>query len=125
MKIYIASKAIHRTKWRHLREAGAPFISRWINVPDNTPDEDINFTKLWQECIEDLHECDILVAVVRPEERLKGVIFEVALALALKKSVFILGDPGRDNGTWYKAPGIEWLPFTDIEYFLTRMTDNG
>lgn len=99
--IYIASKAIHRPMWRTLRdEYELPIISRWIDVEDGLPDSAIDFDDLWQKCHEDVAACDVLIAVTQPDERLKGVIFEIGAAIALGKRVMLYGDPGRDNGTW-------------------------
>jgi nucleoside 2-deoxyribosyltransferase len=121
MKIYIASKAVRRDRWRQLRESGAPFNSRWIDVEDGLPDEQIDFAELWQWCIEDVRACDILIAVVEPGERLKGVLIEIGAAIALGKRVIVLGDPGRDNGTWFNSSLIEWQPNGTIENTLTHI----
>jgi nucleoside 2-deoxyribosyltransferase len=124
MKIYIASKAVHRARWRQLRDAGAPFNSRWIDIPDHIPDEDIDFRELWNNCIEDVYQCDVLIVVVTAGERLKGVLVELGAAIAWGKRVIVLGDPGRDNGTWVNHPVIEWQPQGSIENTLTHLTDS-
>ena len=124
MKIYIASKAVRRPRWRELRAAGAPFNSRWIDTDDNLPDDQLDFAELWTWCIEDVRDCDILIAVVAPGERLKGVLVEIGAALAFGKRVILLGDPGRENGTWMNHPGIEWQIEGTIENTLTFLTDN-
>lgn len=121
MKIYIASKAAHRPRWVKLRRKGAPFNSRWIDIPEEMPDENINFPLLWSWCLEDVQKCDILVAVVDPSERLKGVLIEIGAALAFGKRVIVLGDPGRENGTWVNHPNIEWQKHQTIEGCLLEL----
>jgi hypothetical protein len=106
--IYIASKAIHRPKWRELRDNyEVPIISRWIDVEDGLPDSAIDFDELWDNCLEDVARCDVLIAVAQPDERLKGVILEIGAALSAGKRVLLYGDPGRDNGTWPQYRHIE------------------
>jgi hypothetical protein len=123
MKIYIASKAAHRPRWRDLRAAGAPFISRWIDLGDDIADEDVNFPELWTWCIEDVKECDVLIAVVASGERLKGVLIEIGAALAFGKRIIVIGDPGRENGTWINHPDIEWHKDGTLENALTYLTE--
>jgi len=125
MKIYIASKAIRRPRWRELRDAGAPFISRWIDVADGLSDDEVNFAELWTWCMEDVANCDVLIAVVAPDERLKGVLVELGAALALGKRVILIGDPGRENGTWFNNPQIEWRrrPGDTIESCLALLAE--
>jgi hypothetical protein len=121
LKIYIASKAARRPRWRELRAAGAPFISRWIDLGDDLSDDDVDFRELWTWCMEDLQQCTTLIAVVAPGERLKGVLIEMGAALALGKRVILIGDPGRENGTWMSHPGVEWHKDGTIENTLTHL----
>lgn len=123
MKIYIASKAIRRPRWRELRQVGAPFNSRWIDTDDGLDDSQVDFAQLWTWCVEDVQDCDLLIAVVAPGERLKGVLVEIGAALALGKQVILIGDPGRENGTWMNHPNIQWEINGTIERVLTRLTD--
>lgn len=120
--IYIASKAVHRQHWRVLRDqAGAPFNSRWIDIEDNVPDEEIDFIRLWEMCEEDVRDCRLLIAVVKPDERLKGVLVEIGMALAFGKDIIVIGNPGRENGTWINHPRIRWHPYDTIENALTHL----
>lgn len=125
MRIYIASKACHRPLWREFREAGHNIISRWIDVPDKYSEdpEGLDFTQLWQWCVEDVISCDALVCHVEPGEVLKGAILEVGVALAHNKRVILLG-PRREylnNGTWINHPGIEHWEHFRIGEVLHRL----
>lgn len=112
MKIYIASKAIHRPRWRSLRSAGVPIISRWIDVEDkySADPTGLDFANLWDMCVEDVRECDVLVCYVEQGEVLKGALVELGGALLLGKRIIASGPRTAyaDNGTWLHHSGIEY-----------------
>jgi len=121
-KIYIASKADHRPRWRELKEnRGFNIISRWIYTDDrfSVDPTDLDYTKLWKECIEDVQACDTLVLYVEPGERLKGALVELGAALGSNKEVIVTGDVG-DNGTWWHNKKIQ-VSDKNVEQVLTYL----
>lgn len=110
-KIYIASKAIHRPMWRYLRDRwDFHIISTWIDTPDEfigvTDEVNLDYTKLWLSCVNDVRNCDVLVMYVEEGERMKGALIELGIALGLGKEVIVTGPVG-DNGTWHHHPKVE------------------
>lgn len=108
-KIYIASKARHRPRWRDLRDnRGYDIISHWIDTPDEYSDDPtgLDYDKLWRTCIQDVKDCDTLVLYVETDEHLKGALVELGIALALGKDIIVTGDLG-DNGTWHHMSKVE------------------
>jgi hypothetical protein len=102
-KIYVASKARHRPRWRALRDTfGYHIISQWIDVDDGYSEDPtgLDYGKLWKACIQDVQDCDVLVLYVETDEHLKGALVELGVALGLKKEIIVTGDLG-DNGTWF------------------------
>jgi hypothetical protein len=66
-KIYIASKAKHRPHWRRLRDdLGFNIISQWIDTDDEflNDDEGLNYATLWEGCVQDAKDCDVLILYV-------------------------------------------------------------
>ncbi len=123
MKIYIASKASHRPRWRELRDRfGVPIISRWIDVEDKFNDDPtgLDYEELWDWCVEDCKICDVLVVFAEFGEVLKGALVEVGVALSQKKRVIAVGPRSvfEQNGTWLNHYGIE---HTDKS--ITRVLD--
>jgi nucleoside 2-deoxyribosyltransferase len=104
MKIYIASKAHHRARWRQLREEGAPINSRWIDVDDkySADPSDLDYADLWSKCVTDVTVCDALVVYVEPGEILKGALVEMGIAIGMNIPVFLVGraEDFLANGTW-------------------------
>jgi nucleoside 2-deoxyribosyltransferase len=96
MKIYVASKIYHANEWRHWRDVkGFNIISTWIDKPiQNDPAE---LRTLWNDSINELHNCDILIAVRLRDEKLKGTMVEIGGALTLRKPIVLVGE---FEGTW-------------------------
>lgn len=86
MKIYIASKTIHGNKWKELREKGLPIISTWIDECGIGETKD--WLDLWERCIKEASEADLLIVYREPNEILKGAWVEVGAALARNKLVY-------------------------------------
>lgn len=108
-KIYIASKAKHRPRWREFRDVmGYDIISQWIDTDDEFTEnpEGLDYTKLWQACIQDVKDCDVLVLYVEEGEHLKGALVELGVALGLRKEIVMTGPIG-DNGTWHNHDKVE------------------
>ncbi len=108
-KIYLASKAKHRPRWREFRDSlGYNIISRWIDTDDQYSEDPtgLDYGKLWEMCIQDAKNCDVLVLYVEPDEHLKGALVELGVALALGKEIIVTGDLG-DNGSWHNHHKVE------------------
>jgi hypothetical protein len=112
-KIYIASKAKHRPRWRDFRDVmGYDIISKWIDTEDTyigisvADNSDLDYTKLWRECVQDVKDCDVLVMYVEEGERMKGALIELGIALGLRKEIIVTGPLG-DNGTWHHHDLVE------------------
>lgn len=123
-KIYIASKAKHRPRWRAAREAGAPLHSRWIDTPDGVETIDLNYRGLWQTCIEDVRACTALVCYAEAGEVLKGALIEVGAALALRKHVFVCGsrEAMAENGSWHLYRDVRWFFDAEPEIVFKLLT---
>jgi hypothetical protein len=98
-RIYIASKAKHRPRWREFRDLD----DRFIGVDD--PNQ-IDYPKHWKECVQDVKDCDVLVMYVETGEVMKGALIELGMALAQGKEIIVAGDLG-DNGTWWHHPNVQ------------------
>lgn len=108
-KIYIASKAVHRPRWRALRdECNYRIISTWIDTDDrySIDPEGLDYSALWQSCIQDVKDCDVLILYAEPGEHLKGALVEIGVAFGLNKEIHLTGDVG-DNGTWHNHPLVK------------------
>lgn len=108
-RIYIASKAKHRPRWREFRDIlGYDIISQWIDTDDkfNENPEGLDYAKLWRACVQDVKNCDVLVIYIEEEEHLKGALVELGIALGLNKEIIVTGILG-DNGTWYHHDRVE------------------
>lgn len=108
-KIYIASKAHHRPQWRELRNKGYDIISQWIDINDKYSQDPtgLDYTKLWDACVQDVRKCDILILYVEKDEHLKGALVQLGVALGLGKEIIVTGIFGDDNGTWYHNEKIQ------------------
>lgn len=114
MKVYIASKACHRPHWRKLAKL-FNITSRWIYLDDKhigttLGENDLDYTKLWVECIEDVCKSDCVIVYCEYNEVLKGALVEIGAALALGKRVYLVGDlvAYNANGTWQNHPLIQF-----------------
>lgn len=138
MKIYIASKASHRPRWRAYRDGiyKVNIISRWIDVSDEHTDKPsdsgfpLDYVQLWQECVDDVKAADVVVVYVEPGEVLKGALIEAGVALGLGKRVVILSQrPIADpfpNGTWYHHPLVEiGISLNPLAVLINLSNDQG
>lgn len=90
MKIYMASKTRHATKWLKLRESGVDIISTWID--EAGPGQTKSFTDLWLRCINEVSMADRLIAYAEPGDELKGGLIEIGAALATGTPVYVVGE---------------------------------
>jgi len=90
--IYIASKIHHAAKWRDFRAAGYPIISTWINYEEAVTD----YKALWDDCINECMNCNILIVYREPGDNLQGSLVEVGVALGNNAPVIAVGEFERD-----------------------------
>ncbi len=89
MRIYIASKTKHASRWQTARKEGANIISTWID--EAGPERIMNMEDLVTRCITEAVGCDILVLYCEPGEVLKGALLEAGAALGVGKKVYCVG----------------------------------
>lgn len=93
LKLYIASRTIHASRWRALRKKGVPFISTWID--EAGPGQTEDWSELTQRCIDEVTGADITIVYAEVEDVLKGALIEWGAALAVGKPVIYVGPPHR------------------------------
>ncbi|QXV73563.1 putative nucleoside 2-deoxyribosyltransferase protein [Rhizobium phage RHph_X2_30] len=102
LRIYTASKLHHAELWRQLRQDWPEFdwVSRWPTEHcGNIPDSDTFARWFWMQDIEDVSRCDVCVVFAVGDDHLRGALIEVGAAIALHKTVIVLGQH-EDYGTW-------------------------
>ena len=106
-KIYIASKAAYRPRWREFQDKGYDIVSSWIHTDDRYTDDPtgLDYAKLWQTCENDVRKCDVLVIYSQREDHLKGALVELGIALGLGKEIIACGDL-TDKGSWMHHPRV-------------------
>lgn len=107
VKLYIASKSEHGTKWQAMRHVlagvGVEIVSTWID--ESGPGESADMTDLWVRCIAEAASCDLLVAVHHGGEIWKGAFVEIGAALAHARPVYVVGNP---PGSWSEHPLVRF-----------------
>jgi len=99
--VYIASKTKHAEHWRGWRSRGLPVISTWID--EAGPGESADLSNLWQRCISEASNCELLVCYREDGDVLKGAFIELGAALANGRDVWAFGLRGY---TIANHPGI-------------------
>jgi hypothetical protein len=118
LKIYIASKTCHADKWRALRDAGAPFISTWIDEAGEG--ETADYADLAERCINEAANCDALILYSEPHEILKGAWLEAGAALAMGAVVVSVGTCANWSTTFAQHPG--WAHAETVEKAIESIT---
>lgn len=98
MKLYIASDIRHAQQWIYFRELCYPTIivvSSWIDFlvdgePPNLSEKTIE--KSWENNINDLALCNVLMLYHERGDSLRGALFEAGIAFAMKKPIMFVGD---------------------------------
>jgi len=103
--IYVASKTRHAHFWQDLRGAGAPIISTWIDEAGEGESADLH--DLWDRCISESKDCDVLIVYREPQDVLKGAWVEIGAALAAGRPVYAVG---LDGFTISNYRGITHFP---------------
>jgi len=99
--VYLASKTKHAEHWRAWRSRGLPVISTWID--EAGPGESADLSDLWQRCISEASNCELLICYREPDDVLKGAFIELGAALASGREVWALG---LEEYTVANHPGI-------------------
>ena len=88
--IYIASKTVHASRWRYLRDNGLmPIVSTWID--EAGAGESQSLEDLWRRCILESATAEVLVIYREHGEILKGAFVELGAALAAGVPVLAVG----------------------------------
>lgn len=88
-RTYIASKAPHGHRWKRLRAQGARLTSTWID--ECGPGETKDFSELYERCIREAAEADVLILYREDGEILKGALIEAGAALLAGVPVHAVG----------------------------------
>lgn len=97
-KVYFASKMHHAEKWRDLY-SHVHLSCRWPFLEPFVEPSPENARKFWLDDFTDIENCDVLVCYAEEDEKLRGALVEVGIALGLGKIVYLVGDH-PDFGTW-------------------------
>tara|TARA_S200002703_G_scaffold151321_1_gene150559 strand:+ start:737 stop:1198 length:462 start_codon:yes stop_codon:yes gene_type:complete len=93
-KIYSASKVWLAPFFQELRDSeGYNIVSRWIDLDNDSKFVTERKDLLWEMCLEDCIDCDLLICYCREfEENQRGALVEIGHVLALGKPVFCVND---------------------------------
>ena len=111
-RVYVASKLRHAKEIRSeaLAHENIQFTSGWIYLCEHVSDDSKGMAdNFWAANLKDLRACDILVIFGDPEDKLRGALIEAGYALALGKTVIVVGDHS-DFGTWQHMDDVMWAP---------------
>ena len=115
IKVYTASKLSEAERWRSLAEewTDVEFVARWPFKYMNTVPDHPEFARVfWDYDLEDISSADVVLVYGTPNEPLKGALVEAGMAIALGKSVIVVGDH-ESYSTWqyhrnvYRVPDLE------------------
>lgn len=108
-RIYVASKTRHASRWRALRDMGAPIVCSWIDEAGEG--ESACLSGLWARIVHEVQQATLLVLYREPGEDLEGALVEAGIALGAGVRVCLVG-PAKRTGfqnhplVWC-APSIE------------------
>lgn len=88
-RTYIASKSFHGHRWKELRAQGCRIVSTWIDECGAGETDD--FSDLFDRCIREASQADVLILYREEGEILKGALIEAGAALAAGKPVHAVG----------------------------------
>lgn len=115
--IYIASKTKHAELWRFLRLVGWPISCTWIDESESGQTSDFN--NLWNRCITEVKQAELLIIYKEPEDILKGAWIELGVALAEGIEVAAIGledfTIGKYNKIKHYASVVDALLDSGIE----------
>lgn len=96
--IYVASKTKHAARWRHLRAAGLPIVSSWIDEAE--PHQSPSLEDLWRRNVDEASTACALLVYVEANETMKGALVEIGAALARGVPVFWVGPTDGPSGEY-------------------------
>jgi hypothetical protein len=102
--IYIASKTKWAHLWRGLRSIGVNIISTWIDEAGQGETKDKS--ELAVRCIRECALCDAIIVYREDGEYLKGAFIEMGAALALDRTVYIVGPVLPEDNVFFAHPNI-------------------
>lgn len=117
IRIYIASRTIHASKWRKLRESGLPIFSTWIDEADAGQSKCLS--SLATRCIEEARSSTHLILYCEEGEHLKGALLECGAALANNIPVYCVGNCASISRVFENHPC--WRSFNDVEEVLNSI----
>ena len=123
LQVYMASKLHHFRRWRALRAqwSNLHFTARWpdmdVSTVPGTPEE---ARKHWIEDEEDVRAADAVLVYAEDGEHLRGALVEAGMAIALRKTVVVVGTH-PDFGTWQHHPRV--IQARDLEEARQRLEE--
>ena len=120
--IYTAGKTWHATKFQVLRDViGINVGARWIDLEQDSDLVVNNKDLLWQQCFEDVRDCDFVLVYCEDEsEEQRGVLVEAGMAYAFDKPVYCinrcktLAPNGISDVAFTHFSNWHWLESTDL-----------
>ncbi len=118
--------------WRKLQQEVPHvfFNARWIKRAEKEDAmEGDDFRELWHECQQDVKDADVILVYAEDDERLKGALVEIGMAIAFGVRVIIVTtveDPITLLGTWLWNNGVMRVrTMEEAMKQLYLMTDKG
>lgn len=115
IRIYTASKLHHWKMWRKLCDSTAHIFAhaRWLkHVAIGTPDNADSALQFWIEDQEDVRTADAVVIYGEGDDKLRGSLVEVGMAIAYGVPVIVVG-AHPDYGTWQYHFGVKRVATMD------------
>lgn len=110
--IYVASCLRHAPRWRALRHEYRhrfTVLSHWIDIAPLKDADPEACREGWKRNLLEIRDCDFLILYAEPDDKLRGGLVEAGAALALYKTVVVVGHH-PDYSTWRRHPGVLWSP---------------
>ena len=123
IKVYTASKLSEAERWRSLAEEWdeIEFVSRWpFKHVGTVPDHPMFSGVFWDQDLKDIAAADVVLVYGTPNEPLKGALVEAGMAIALGKSVIVVGDH-ESYSTWQYHRNVYRVPDLDHAHILLML----
>ncbi|MHB8408394.1 MAG: hypothetical protein ACYDHY_09950 [Acidiferrobacterales bacterium] len=121
-RVYTASKTVHASKWRALRDAGYPITASWIDEAGEGQSAD--YAELAERCVREVAGANLVLLYSEPGEVLKGALIELGVALGSGVPVAYVGSGAglsrvfRHHPLWREYRSIE--DALDSEFYRAR-----
>lgn len=124
IRVYTASKLQHRQRWKSLRSQwpGVTFTARWPDFEKDKPDSNEEARNNWLKDEEDVRRADVVLVYAEEGEHLRGALVEAGMAIALGKTVLVVGDH-PDFGTWQHHPKV--IHAVDLDHACATLAQFG